>query len=301
MCSRTIEMLYEWRFSTRTRPSRSNTMPRGARSAQRPLVVVLGHLLELRVLHHLQHPEADRQHGEQHRDRRTCRTVRRLVTPAAIFRDGCRHLNFTRFYRLIASAASGRRACAPRLPVAAQPVETRSRPPPRSRPPASRPRHTAYRSVADRARIQSHEHHRVQHGRAEEHDESRQRLRHDELRADEPARNPTIVFARPPIPITPVESASCSSPATVPVSSPGDRSRRQRHVHDDDEHEVHRQCAAHDEAVPASSAARGRARWPGQSRQLSRAALGPVHAPAVGVSDDQHLFDRREVRPPAAR
>ena len=37
-----------------------------ARGAQgkRPLVVVLGHLLELCMLHHLQHPEADRQHRE---------------------------------------------------------------------------------------------------------------------------------------------------------------------------------------------------------------------------------------------
>jgi hypothetical protein len=35
---------------------------------KRPLMVVLGHLLELRVLHHLQHPEADRQHREQDGD-----------------------------------------------------------------------------------------------------------------------------------------------------------------------------------------------------------------------------------------
>ena len=33
VCSRTMEMLYECRFSTSTRPSRSNTSPRGARSA----------------------------------------------------------------------------------------------------------------------------------------------------------------------------------------------------------------------------------------------------------------------------
>ena len=35
-----------------------------------------------------------------------------------------------------------------------------------------------------------------------------------------PARNPTIVFARPPMPMTPLDSASCTSPANVPVSSP---------------------------------------------------------------------------------
>ena len=35
---------------------------------ERALVVVLGQFLELRVLHHLQHPEAHGQQGEQHRD-----------------------------------------------------------------------------------------------------------------------------------------------------------------------------------------------------------------------------------------
>ena len=35
---------------------------------ERPLVVVLGHLLELRVLDDLQRPEADGEYGEDHRD-----------------------------------------------------------------------------------------------------------------------------------------------------------------------------------------------------------------------------------------
>ena len=63
-----------------------------------------------------------------------------------------------------------------------------------------------------------------------------------------PARNPTTVFASPPMPMTPLDSASCTSPAKVPVSSPVDRPRRQRDVDHDDEHQVDRHGAAHDEA-----------------------------------------------------
>ena len=35
-----------------------------------------------------------------------------------------------------------------------------------------------------------------------------------------PVRNPTTVFDRPAIPITAPDSASCTSPANDPVSSP---------------------------------------------------------------------------------
>src|SRR5262249_20784164 len=42
--------------------------PSGCAERERPLVIVLGHFLELRVLDDLQHPEADREHGENHRD-----------------------------------------------------------------------------------------------------------------------------------------------------------------------------------------------------------------------------------------
>ena len=69
VCSRTIEMLKELRFSTRTLPLRSNITPRGARSVERPLVVVLRHLLELRVLDDLEEPEAERQEAERRRQR----------------------------------------------------------------------------------------------------------------------------------------------------------------------------------------------------------------------------------------
>jgi hypothetical protein len=36
----------------------------------------------------------------------------------------------------------------------------------------------------------------------------RQRLSYDELTPDNPARNPTVVFARPPTPTTPLDNAS---------------------------------------------------------------------------------------------
>jgi hypothetical protein len=35
-----------------------------------------------------------------------------------------------------------------------------------------------------------------------------------------PTRNPTIDFANPPIPITPLDSASCINPAALPASIP---------------------------------------------------------------------------------
>ena len=69
--------------------------------------------------------------------------------------------------------------------------------------------------------VQPHEDHGMQDVAAEEHHEPRQRTDHDELRADAcRPRNPTSVFASPPMPMMPLDSASCTSPATVPASSP---------------------------------------------------------------------------------
>ena len=62
-----------------------------------------------------------------------------------------------------------------------------------------------------------------------------------------PARNPTIVFASPPMPMTPLDSASCTSPATRPRQQARHRARRQRDVDDDDQHQVDRDRAAHHE------------------------------------------------------
>ena len=75
VCSRTIEMLKELRFSTSTLPLRSNIDAARRAQRKRPLVVVLRHLLELGVLDDLEEPEADR------RARRT----RRSTAPT------CRH------------------------------------------------------------------------------------------------------------------------------------------------------------------------------------------------------------------
>ena len=67
--SRTIETLNAGRFSTSTRPLRSKSTPRGARSGQLALVVVLGHLAELLVLDDLEEPEASDEQAEEHDDR----------------------------------------------------------------------------------------------------------------------------------------------------------------------------------------------------------------------------------------
>src|SRR5262245_24614034 len=47
----------------RTAPIENDAARRTQR--ERPLMIVLGHLLELLVLHDLQHPEAHRENGEQ--------------------------------------------------------------------------------------------------------------------------------------------------------------------------------------------------------------------------------------------
>ena len=57
-------MLNEWRFSTSTFAVAVEHDAARRAQRERPLMVVLRHLLELRVLHDLEHPEADRQHRE---------------------------------------------------------------------------------------------------------------------------------------------------------------------------------------------------------------------------------------------
>ena len=53
-----------------------------------------------------------------------------------------------------------------------------------------------------------------------------------------PTANPTIDFDNPPMPITPIESASCVSPGQASRQHPGNRPARQRHVHDDDQDQI---------------------------------------------------------------
>ena len=68
--------------------------------------------------------------------------------------------------------------------------------------------------------VQPDEHRRVQDRRAEEHDKRGSGWATMNWVPMMPARNPTIVFASPPMPMTAARQASCTSPANVPVSSP---------------------------------------------------------------------------------
>ena len=96
-----------------------------------------------------------------------------------------------------------------------------------------------------------------------------------------PARNPTTVFASPPMPMTPLDSASCTSPANVPASRPVDRPRRQRHVDHHDQHQVDRDRPAHDEPRQRGLKRERQRRPPGSPRRLSlRAPLGRCRVPA---------------------
>ena len=70
VCSRTMEMLKDARFWTSARAVAVEHHPARGAQGERPLVVVLGELLEPGVLHDLQNPEAHRQSGEQHDDPR---------------------------------------------------------------------------------------------------------------------------------------------------------------------------------------------------------------------------------------
>ena len=88
-----------------------------ARRAQRerPLVVVLGHLLELRVLHDLQHPEADGQHRRTATTMTYCSTVSRDARAAgdlhatAMIAMTCHRLYRADFSLVCAPAAARRR------------------------------------------------------------------------------------------------------------------------------------------------------------------------------------------------
>ena len=85
MCSRTIEIVKELRFSTRTLPLRSNSTPRGARSASVRWWLFSAISSYLRVLNDLQDPEADPQRGKHDRPRRTCRTDQPCADASSIF------------------------------------------------------------------------------------------------------------------------------------------------------------------------------------------------------------------------
>ena len=105
-----------------------------------------------------------------------------------------------------------------------------------------------------------------------------------------PARKPTIVFASPPMPMTPLDSASCTSPATAPGQQPRHRPGRQRHVDDDDEHQIDRDGAPDDEPGQRGlqrERQRDRQEHPGGLHSAPTRPLGAVGAAScagVGVS-----------------
>ena len=45
-------------------------------------------------------------------------------------------------------------------------------------------------------------------------------MRHDELRPDDPGQEPDDGLRSPAMPMTPLDSASCTSPASAPASIP---------------------------------------------------------------------------------
>ena len=173
----------EWRFSTSTLRSRSNTTPARRPQRQRPLMVVLRHLLELRVLHDLQHPEAHRRGPRTRTVMTYCRTISRIADLAA---------DLQRADAIVASNSTGAGRSVPqpcaarRLRAAARPAETPRRRRPHCRPPVRRPPHTASRNGADPSSTYSPMNTAAcKHRRGKKHDEPRQRLRDDELRADD--------------------------------------------------------------------------------------------------------------------
>ncbi len=90
---------------------------------QRPLVIVLGHLLELRVLHDLQHPEADGQHREHH-DHDVLQDRQPDGDLAAIFNS---HSSLPCGTSPTGAAACARHDGAQRRPAGTPPTETPAR------------------------------------------------------------------------------------------------------------------------------------------------------------------------------
>ena len=121
---------------------------------------------------------------------------------------------------------------------------------------------------------------RVEHRRAEKHHKPRQRLGHDELGADDAGQKPDQGLGQTPDPdARRVDSASWTSPANVPVNSPVDRSRRQRHVDDHHQHEVDaRRCRA-DEARERGLKRERRGNGQDDPAALTRRSPRPLRAP----------------------
>ena len=82
---------------------------------------------------------------------------------------------------------------------------------------------------------------------AEKHDEPRQRLRHDELRADDAGEKADDRLGEPADADDPARDERVLDQAGGrPAQQPGDRARRQCHVDDDDEHQIDGDRSAND-------------------------------------------------------
>ena len=114
-----------------------------------------------------------------------------------------------------------------------------------------------------------------------------------------PARNPTIVFARPPMPMTPLDSASWTRPGERPGQQPGHRPGRQRDVDHrrpapDRRPTVPRTTNRASVVCSASASAIARTTPAAFTRRSPR----PL-ARRRRRQHDQHLLERSRSRPPA--
>ena len=237
-------------------------------------MVVLGHLLELRVLDHLEEPEADPGERTEHEQTATATSRARGASrrrSSAIAMSVCPYRS---------APAPRRRQRAPRSRSAPGSSSTLERHHPDDRVadacPATPARGAEIR--ANPANVASPMNdHRV---------ERRCWRRNTTNRGSgavtmncvptRPARKPTSVFASPPMPMTPLDSASCTSPA-APAQPPGGRPGGQRHV-DHHEHQDRRATVLPPHAATARSLQRQRERHHRAASVFTLGGLSPTPA-----------------------
>ena len=318
VCSRTMEMLNEWRFWTSDRAVAIEHDAARRAQRQRPLVVVLGQLLELGVLHDLQHPEAHRQRREQHRDQDLeDRQPRADATPFfvqchAYIRPGSLQLRLTPTRLGFAHSICDLQTCL----IAAEPrcCPSSGGPPPLDRPgqqlgqlegddpdqrrcrPPGRPR----RRRASRTRRRSSSSYSPMNTACRTVAPKNTTNRGSGWATMNwvpmmPARNPTTVFASPPMPMTPARQGVLDEPGEGAGQQPGDRARRQRGVDDDDEHQIDGDRAADDEPRQGGLERQRQRRGHDDRRRLSLRALRRQLARRRRRQHDQHFLEAREI------
>ena len=244
-------MLNEWRFSTSTAVAVEQDAARRAQR-QRPLVVVLGHLFELRVLDDLEHPEA-RRPGPQN-DRDDDAPAGRSGEPRAPAIFGTHRCHCVVSRRLTV-----------RSPASTSPAST---------PPSARRRSTSpgtarssWNATTPTTALPSAWLSTAAYGdpkcrKSEQHvqpHEDRPRAAPSPRRTPRtaasgcatmncvpmmPARNPTIVFASPPMPMIAARQRVLRQPGRRAGQQPRHRARRQRDVDHHDQHQIERRGAA---------------------------------------------------------